>query len=217
MNLGVKDDKPRQTLGAVREAAPQVKGGFTNSKFGRYSLGRLIKNHVNKNKQPDLGAQDNKNPNKQNNEGKADKNKDKSKKENIDDEEEIVLSLFEDLSSEDTKLKILNAYRKIKNKKYDYSDAIKNDRFFRKLADAVIEFFVNIRTYKNYQDQRKCKGLVGPGKNGKVDTISISNNDGIVRLLVDTDEKLGVNIFLVNKKGSDLLIAAEGKKLIDFQ
>ena len=97
MNLGVKDDKPRQTLGAVREAAPQVKkgmpltakvvagtfgtlaglefirnmiGGFTNYKLGSYTIGRVIRNRVKKNEQPDLGEQDNKNPNVQNNEEK---------------------------------------------------------------------------------------------------------------------------------------------------
>ena len=157
MNLGVKDDKPRQTLGAVREAAPQVKkgmplaakvvfsvlatlgivefghsmvGGLTNSKFGRYSLGRLIKNHVNKNKQPDLGAQDNE-KNIENDQN------DDEKDENLN----AVLKKFRDAapSAFDSKKDgLINFYKKIINKKY----SINNDcnEVCKEAANSIINF-----------------------------------------------------------------------------
>ena len=147
-----------------------------------------------------------------------DKNKDKSKKENIDDEEKIVLSLFKDLSSEGTKSKILNAYRKIKNKEYDYSDAAKNDPFFHKLADAVIDFFTNIRVYKDYQNKMQNKNVVGPLKDGKVSYISVTVSPA--RLLVHINEHENVNIVLYdNEACNDLVIYSHlgSKILIDFK
>ncbi len=159
MNLGVKDDKPRQTLGAVREAAPQVKkgmplaakvvfsvlgtlgivefghsmvGGLTNSKFGRYSLGRLIKNHVNKNKQPDLGEQDNENPNEQNNE-----EKNEEKDENLN----AVLEKFKaaDPSAfNSNKNKIIDFYKKIINKKYKVGENI--NKSCEEAVNSIISF-----------------------------------------------------------------------------
>ena len=43
---------------AALEAIHSLIGGFTDSKFGSYSFGRLIRNHVKKNEHLDLGARD---------------------------------------------------------------------------------------------------------------------------------------------------------------
>ncbi|MBR0183863.1 MAG: hypothetical protein IJQ10_01680 [Clostridia bacterium] len=134
-DFGVENfNKPKQTLGAVGGAAPQVKkgmplsakvivgtlgtlgslelihsmiGGFTDSEAGSYSFGRLIKNRVKKNKQPDLGAQDNEKniENDQNND---------EKDENLN----AVLKKFQEAAPsafDSNKNKITDFYKKIIN------------------------------------------------------------------------------------------------------
>ena len=120
------------TLGTLAglEFIHSMIGGFTDSKLGSYSFGRLIKNRVKKNKQPDLGAQDNeKNI-------KNDQNNDE-KDENLN----AVLEKFRNAAPsafDSRKDSLINFYKKIINKEYSINNDC--DEFCKEAADSIINF-----------------------------------------------------------------------------
>ena len=123
------------TLGTLAglEFIHSMIGGFTDSKLGSYSFGRLIRNRVKKTKQPGLGAQDNEKniENVQNND---------EKDENLN----AVLEKFRNAAPsafDSRKDGLINFYKKIINKEYSINNDC--DEFCKEAANLIINFMDN--------------------------------------------------------------------------
>ena len=158
------------TIGVLftAETVHSIVGAATDSKLGSYSVGRAIKNYVNKNKQPGPGKKSHFDDEMKKKIDKAvlecDKDKDNAKYEKADEEQEynpkeankgadddenlkIVLGKFEEASKntpglfQKSKNLIINSYKAILNNKYGMADFNSGDKYA--FLDAVVNFIAN--------------------------------------------------------------------------
>ena len=173
------------------EAIHSAIGGFTDYEAGSYSFGRLIRNRVKKNEQPDLGAQDDDKLNEQSND---------EKDENLN----AVLGKFRNAGDvklfEKFKMRLKNVYQILNNNKYQLIN-YKNNDFRTSVANAIINFITN--TKKN---------------NTKAQVTEITNNLDIgFKFLVKFEGKDHVAYLLEHPKNDSLIIIFDQRKIIDFK
>ena len=166
------------------EAVHSAIGGFTDSKFGNYSIGRAIKNYVNKNNQP--GPED-ENPNPEGNDKKDDQDQD-LKEQKIDNENSDVKVNDEEKKFElphgvVTKIKggLQRAKGEIKNKNINVNNEYNNVLvLLRSIASSEV-----ISTYKD------LKSL-------------LQSDDNFVGLTIDlSGDRKGVGYKIIFKKQDD--------------